>query len=300
MKKKIVMGLCSIVTVVLLAGCGSDTKDEGVVFEEDVAVILRDEVPALAQTADEVSTQTAMQETEESTVVEEINAPEILITPIEEVWYTEDGTHVLLTATSSKAEVVNEGFDVLAQALNEWSDLVYNEILAEAEEYASWAAEHFALMEQAEAFQGYYTSMKLTPERIDDVIASFRALHSNYTGGAHGNYGYTGYTFDVETGELLTLDRVIADDEGFQAAAIQRILEVLEAEPYASGVFSDYEATVRGAFAQDGFLTWYLSQDGIVVTFDPYEVGPYAMGAVEIPLPYEEFKDFMAIKYRPN
>ena len=299
MKKKTIMTLLSMAVVVVLSGCGADTKEDNSVLEEDVAVVLREEVPALAQTAEAVEAETTTMETE-SVVEQVIHKPELEVTPIEEVWYTEDGTQVLLTATCRKVEVKNEGFDVLAQALSEWSELIYNEVLAEAEECASWAAEHYAFLEDPTQFIEYYTSIDFGPARVDDVVVSLSGGHEAYTGGAHGNYGFVGYTFDVETGELLTLDRLIADDEGFQEAAIQEILAVLEAEPYVSMIFADYESTVRGLFAQDGYVSWYLSEEGIVITLDPYEVGPYSMGSVEINLPYEDFSQYMALKYRPK
>ncbi len=300
MKRKIGVGLCFVVTTMALAGCGADTKDENIVYEEDVAVILRDEVTALSPTSEEMSTEAVTQVVEESVMAEEIRVPEIQITPIEEVWYTEDGIQVLMTATSSKVEVTNEGYDVLSQALDEWSGVIYNEILATAEEFASWATEQYTLLEQPEYFASYYTKLELIPKRVDENIVSFGAVHSMFSGGAHGNHASVGYTFDVDTGEIITLDRLIADDEAFQTVAIEEILKVLASEEYAADVFPDYEATVRGAFAQEGYLSWYLSEEGIVITFDPYEVAPYSMGVVEITLPYEQFEQYMALKYRPN
>ncbi len=299
MKKKIVMGLLVAVAGVCLFGCGADTKDDSSVLQEDVAVILREESAALAQTAEGLMLETEQMTVEES-VVEELSVPEILITPIEEVWYIEDGTQVLLTSICCKAEVTNEGFDVLAQALDEWSGLVYSEVLAMSEEYASWAAENYVLAETPENFVEFYTTMEFSTARVDEVIVSFKGEHSEYVGGAHGNHGRIGYTFDVETGEMISLDRLIADDEGFQAVAIEGIVDYLESGEYADWLFADYESTVRGMFAQDGYVSWYLSNEGIVITLDPYEVGPYAMGSVEVTLPYEEFVQYMAIKYRPD
>ncbi len=296
MKKKIVMVLLTVVAGVCLFGCGAGTKEESAVAQEDVAVILREESAPTAQTAEELIAETMT--VEESTVEEKLNIPEILITSIEEVWYTEDGTQVLLTSSCCKAEVTNEGFENLAQALDEWSGLVYSEVLAMSEEYASWAAENFALAETPESFEEFYTDFGLGTQRVDDVILSFAGGHDAYVGGAHGFYSFVGYTFDVETGEIISLDRLIADDENFQEAAIDRILSVLESEEYAEWLYDDYESTVRGMFAQDGYVSWFLNDEGIVITFDPYEIGPYAMPEIRVTLPYEEFSQYMAIKYR--
>jgi len=300
MKKKIVMILVVAVAGVCLFGCGADTKDDSVVSQEDVAVILREESAALAQTAEGLMSETEQITVEESVMEEVLPVPEILITPIEEVWYTEDGTQVLLTSTYCKAEVVNEGFETLAQALDEWSGLVYSEVLAMSEEYASWAAENYSLAENPENFVEFFTDLSYGAQRVDDVVVSFSGGQDAYVGGAHGLYSYTGYTFDVETGEMISLDRLIADDEVFQEAAIEHICKILESEPYVSSVYEDYESILRGMFAQDGYISWYLSDEGIVIPFNPYEVGPYIMPELRVVLPYEEYAQYMAIKYRPN
>ena len=47
----------------------------------------------------------------------------------------------------------------------------------------------------------------MTAERGDTQVLTL--LYNDYSdlGGAHGSYGYTGYSFDTQTGELLTLDK---------------------------------------------------------------------------------------------
>lgn len=300
MKKKIVMMLVAAMAVVCLFGCAADTKKENVATQDEVSVILRDEEPALAETSEFVMTDMIEETVEETLAEPDVARPEILITPIEETWYTEDGVHELLKSSWCKVEVTNQGFETLALALNEWSDLIYNQILSESEEYASWAAEEFSFVEKPEYFVSYYDYFSVGATRIDDVVVSLAGGFDLYIGGAHGNHGFAGYTYDVTTGELITLDRLIADDEGFQAAAIDKILSVLQEEPYVAEVFPDYDSTVRGMFAQDGYVSWYLSEEGIVIPFDPYVIGPYTMPELRVVLPYEDFAQYMAIKYRPN
>lgn len=298
MKKKIVMIGIAAMAGVCLWGCGA-TKDRNTETSDEVAIILRDEEPALAETSGQEMPEVETSIPEEMSESETIK-PEILITPIEEIWYTEDGTQELFESVWCKIEVTNEGFDALAKALEEWSDAMYNVVLSTAEEYASWAAEDYSLRENQEYFVSYFDHFSMGVARLDDAVLSLAGGSDSYVGGAHGNYSFVGYTYDVETGEMITLDRLIADDERFEAAAVDRILAVLQEEPYVSSLYSDYESIVRGMFAEDGYLSWYLSEEGIVIPFDPYTVGPYAMAELSVVLPYEEYAQYMAIKYRPE
>ena len=44
-------------------------------------------------------------------------------------------------------------------------------------------------------------------------------------------------------------------------------------------------------------LTGTLNESGIMVTFNPYVVGPYAMGAVTVPLPYSSYASYLNPDY---
>jgi hypothetical protein len=41
------------------------------------------------------------------------------------------------------------------------------------------------------------------------------------------------------------------------------------------------------------YQNWTLTARGLVVTFDPYQVGPFAAGAPSVLIPYAELKDVL-------
>lgn len=66
---------------------------------------------------------------------------------------------------------------------------------------------------------------------------------------------------------------------------------------YSDGLFEDYQDTVEQIWeGEDGF-NWYLNESGIMVIFNPYVVGPYAMGAVTVPLPYSSYASYLNPDY---
>ena len=51
---------------------------------------------------------------------------------------------------------------------------------------------------------------------------------------------------------------------------------------------------VEGASPKpDNYRVWTLTPRGLAVTFEPYQVGPFAAGAPSVLIPYTEMKDLI-------
>ncbi len=101
-----------------------------------------------------------------------------------------------------------------------------------------------------------------------------------YGGGAHGGTSVTTYTYDA-SGKLISLDDVF---EGDYLAVISP-----KAREYAYKNFSDVSQPTMidpgTAQNKDNFSSWYLLDDAVVFIFNQYQIGPYALGTQEFPLP---------------
>ncbi len=116
--------------------------------------------------------------------------------------------------------------------------------------------------------------------------------HYEFTGGAHGHFYSMGYTFDLSTGELLSLDKIIKPNSVNQLIRIceQKILEMYAAKSLSdAGLFEDQ---LDLTLDQD----YYLLPDALVFQFDPYEIAPYSMGNIEVALPFYEIKEHIILK----
>ncbi|MBQ7775533.1 MAG: DUF3298 domain-containing protein [Lachnospiraceae bacterium] len=222
-------------------------------------------------------------------------APILSFTTLGQDWYMTDGTTIAMSVTDFTIDVENEGYDALEAALDQLHSGIqrddYTLLIEEAEE-------HYNSLDAAgqEYFWGYSSDTNATLTRSDSSVVSLRVYYHDYTGGAHGMFAFCGENFDVETGELLELADILADTEGFYDKAIAYISDELT-ETYTDDLSPGYQEAVTNAFAPNQTSNWYLTGAGIVITFTPYEVGPYAMGAPEITLPYSEFGSYMHEKY---
>lgn len=294
----------------LLGGCGNTTDDENTKDKQDQTVDSDtsepgeesgstsdpEPTPVPDDTTKPEVTPEPTEESPEPTIteapVEDSQIPSINIHPHHKTWYAEDQTTQLLTVDDFTLYIDSADFPLLQASFYEQHpgiiDENYSEIL-------SWATEHYTY--SSDSFWGYSASRVAEWARYDGTVVSLRIVYSEYTGGAHGNYAYAGETYDVKTGKLLRLADIIKDVEGFYPLAIDYIVDALYAE-YEEALFSDYGTWVAECISPENEPNWYLTGSGIVISFSPYEVGPYAMGAPEITLPYEIFGEYMQEQYR--
>lgn len=113
--------------------------------------------------------------------------------------------------------------------------------------------------------------------------------HYQYTGGAHGNYVAFGYNIRLEDGALITLKDIVEESA----------LDLLTFECEES-ILEKYEANSlmeAGLFENEIVLTYdqdfYIIPGALVLQFDPYEIGPFAMGEITAEIQFEKIKDIL-------
>ena len=105
-----------------------------------------------------------------------------------------------------------------------------------------------------------------------------------YTGGAHGSTERTSDTWDLQSEDELELSEILPVPD-YKDILIQQIIEqiqhnISEGNNY---YFEDYSSLVREQFNVQNF---YLSEEGLVLYFQQYEIGPYSSGILTFTIPY--------------
>ncbi len=118
---------------------------------------------------------------------------------------------------------------------------------------------------------------------------NYQLSYYNYRGGAHGIQTVSQLVFDKKTGEQVTENDLFT--EGYEApvaALMQAAVKAsFEAESPELLELVEMEFIVpNGNFS--------VGPDGVLWYFQPYEVGPYALGIVSALVPWEELKPYMA------
>ena len=153
--------------------------------------------------------------------------------------------------------------------------------------------------ESAGSCEGHGTvSYKVTDEYelhdIRDVASGYITVEYDgywYAGGAHGMPLYIYYLFDKSTGDEVTLkDLYKGSEEDFKKLVANATLEYSKTfsednYPFFSEGQDLYDSAYEYS-SLESVIIW--ENDGIKVVFDPYALGPYAAGPIEIAISYKD------------
>lgn len=289
MKKRMLLLGMAIWMAAALTGCGNDTTDS------------TDQATAV----DQEQSENATEETQTDANIEQAatGAPVIWLEHQQKDWHSEDDTKWLMHAENQLIYASIPGNDAAAQKINDWSEAEASTFWENAEktsEYAENDLESMSTvsgMEDLGTYSYYYSSFQsYNVMRADSQVISLRSYNNDYAGGIHGDYAYYGTTFDTMTGEELKIQDIVTDMPSFRRQATKDIDKYLQ-ENYSDGLFEDYQDTVEQIWESEDGFNWYLNESGIMVIFNPYVVGPYAMGAVTVPLPYSAYASYLNQDY---
>lgn len=112
-----------------------------------------------------------------------------------------------------------------------------------------------------------------------------------YAGGAHGVYGDTYFIFDIKDKKRVALNEVA---------------DLTALTPLAKAAYDDYNRTQDLYEARQGtdielseVRPFYFAPDGLVLVFNPYELGTYAEGIIELAIPHEKLGGVLKPEYLP-
>lgn len=155
-----------------------------------------------------------------------------------------------------------------------------------------------AKMDWREAwFSCYALERETSVARLDDAVVSFRYTDYVFNGGVHGNTYEYGMTYDMVSGEHMTLASLAADEAGLKLVCRQHLLEVLGAEdfPNRETLMPGYENQLDSVMKN-----WVLTDEGIQFIAQPYLISTYAMGTLRITVPYEKVAHVLPEKWMPT
>ena len=129
--------------------------------------------------------------------------------------------------------------------------------------------------------------------RADERTVSFLMEGSYWTGGIHPNTFSKGVTLDTRTGKVLKLTDVVADTDKFKELVVKKLEESYESDSF----FGTPEEQIRENFKDADTLNWVLEPQGILVRFDPYEIGPYSSGGFQVMVLFSDAPEIFGAEY---
>lgn len=122
--------------------------------------------------------------------------------------------------------------------------------------------------------------------------------------GAHPNAYFRTFTFDTQTGAELALSDLFQPSSQYLerlSARTRADLPAITAQKSGGDVGSDADFIQDGTKPEEAsFQSFYISGGNLVIVFPPYQVGPYALGTIEDPIPLAQLSEALKAEYSNN
>jgi hypothetical protein len=185
--------------------------------------------------------------------------------------------------------------------------LLDDKIMLLASDYMKEGSEQSSLEDIAVAFVNDYETFKndfsdyefgwylqIGSEVIynTEKLISFRIDIGTFTGGAHPNSSSNYYIYDIQSKKELFTKDLISDTTQFKQILEQSFRE-------QSGMEEGQSFADAGFYINDGDFILNdnigITEDAIIVHFNPYEIAPYALGPTTIELEREKIGKILKI-----
>lgn len=128
----------------------------------------------------------------------------------------------------------------------------------------------------------------------DDLISIEFTVSSYSAGAAHPNSYTEVVNFDLKNGKPLKLADLFLPGSKYVQTLATYCIQALrkQAKEQGADAMLDDDWIQKGAAAElTNYDNWTISKRGLEITFDPYQVGPYAAGPQHVLVPYSALKE---------
>lgn len=190
----------------------------------------------------------------------------------------QEGETDILTVHISVPEIVGEleSYQQINEVFQALQDSYIESCAKMAEEVREYARDEF--------FYTHSLDMGYSVVYNKNGILCILVEGYEYLGGAHGSPYRITYVFDIASGEQLMLENLITLDESefftYAAAAFEDLIGQ-NPEEY-------WEDAIDTVYNTEGYqFLYYLTEEGLVLYYYPYELSYYARGFVEVLIPFD-------------
>ena len=261
--KKIISILLTLCFVIALTSCGENTPQE---------------------VAEDETTLTVGNKTENDIEILQLNKE--YISHYE--WY-EDYPTMLVRSEYTDVTLdksLEKKYSRLAKVLSETSVMRKRTMEDEKDNLLSFATEEF--MNDGEAFSTRISTLDVKVRRADSIAVSLLEDYAN-----ESSRSFSGYSYDTESGKLLTLSDVVKDVSKLPETVEKKLMSRIGAnEPFGETAVRDYFKNVS-----EEDINWTLDYNGITFYFNPGAVAPTNFGNQIVTVTFAEYPELFAEKY---
>ena len=126
----------------------------------------------------------------------------------------------------------------------------------------------------------------------DDLISVGYSIGSYYQGAAHPNTVSDAVNYDLKNGKPLKLADLFKPGAKYLQEIANYCIADLKKQGKEKGLL-DEEIQNGAAANAKNYRSWTITKKGLGISFDAYQVGPYAAGPQYVLVPYSALKDLI-------
>jgi hypothetical protein len=128
----------------------------------------------------------------------------------------------------------------------------------------------------------------------DDLFSTEFTVSSYSAGAAHPNSYTEVVNFDLKNGKQLKLADLFAPGSKYLQVIATYCIQELKKQAKGVDATLDNDWIQKGAAPElTNYDNWTVRKKGLGITFDPYQVGPYAAGPQNVLVPYASLKEII-------
>ena len=197
--------------------------------------------------------------------------------------YSESGDAPVYTLETNKP-VLEGSEDPRALAFNRLAAEILDGLVAEFKSGFEYLSE--TPISAGSFFQ--VTFLQLAPP--GDILSIEFNVDAYADGAAHPYHLTRSLNFDLEAGQELALEDLFLPDSDFLTV----IADYCKAELSTREIGFDLGFSPGADPLPENYQVWNLTFEGIVITFDEYQVAPYAAGRQQVLVPFDVLQEILA------
>ena len=121
-------------------------------------------------------------------------------------------------------------------------------------------------------------------------VVSLLFLISEYSGGAHPFDQHYAINYDLATGEQITLDDLFRPDKDY----LSTIADYASKELHLRQDLPTDQINSGTAPSVENYKIWNITPQGLLITFEEYQVGPYSAGPQMVLIPFDALSSLLS------
>lgn len=118
------------------------------------------------------------------------------------------------------------------------------------------------------------------------ILSVYLEISEYYRGAAHPSPSSAVVNYSFDRGQVLSLADLFAPGADYLKVISDYCIQDLQGKDF----FNFPEGADPKA---ENYRVWNLTSDGLLITFDPYQVAPYAAGFVRVTIPYTVLQPYL-------